>query len=215
MKIVEGNDLLYGIAGGFFEANEFLPNKKKDQYVRRGRRGLVDTFSVRLSKKADGTLWHHLTLDFIDAEVDRLFSSVEDQARHALGLEKISMKRATCSTTDWKSLYADTCAKQDGLWFTSLENIVRSPAPAEYEKMIEIGIKWFDKIHHFDALKDHCLDARTTHSFQICLTAVSIHSPKDLAVTFDRIVHDNVNYLGWEKSHVEAFYDALLQARHT
>lgn len=209
MNISEGYKKLATLVGNYFGSKGFLVNKKGDLYTR-GRMDLVDTFVIRLSKTSNGQLWHHLTMDFENKKVERLFSVIEKKARLSLGLDEISKKRATCVITDWKPLYADAGLKSNNFWFTNLENIVKDDSiPEDYKSMIDIGIKWFDKISNVDNLVAHCLEAGTTHSFQNCLAASKIYSPHNLSEIYSRIVENNLEYPGWEKDEVEVFYKIL------
>jgi hypothetical protein len=211
MDISEGNEKLYAGVGDYFESNGFFPNKKKDRYIRR-RNGLIDTFCIRLSKKkGDGRLWHHLTLDFLNEEIDRLFSTVEDKTRLSFGLNKIPQKRATCSVTDWKSLYAKAGLSFDQLWFIAFDRLFQNDKVVDgYRFMIDAGVNWFDKINSTKDLLAHCLEARDTHSFEIYLTTIKIRIPNDLSTAYERIAKENSEYFGWDQEEVAAFYKFLV-----
>jgi hypothetical protein len=208
MNIAEGYEQLFATVGGSFESRGFLPNKKKDAYVRK-REGATDTFSVRLSKKQNGRLWHHLTLEYVSAEIDRLFGVVEGKTRSSLGLAKIAAKRPTCAVTDWKSLLTKG---QGNFWFVAFDELFHGDrAVAGYDSMIDAGVKWFDKMNDTDALLNHCLKAGDIHSIEIYLTALKIRRAEQLSPQYARLSKDHAD-LDWDDDELPVFYKNLAAA---
>jgi len=212
MNISEGLDKAFANVGQYFGSRGFLPSKKKDRYIREVD-GIIDAFSLRLSKKSNGQLWHHLTMEFENVEVNQLFYRIEKQARDSLGLEDIGVRRPTCSVTDWKFLLdVSSQASKKCLWFAKFEAIFSDDFDsAGYKDMIDAGVRWFEKVHHVDGLVDYCLSARTTHSLQNCLAAIRIYRPNELESVFHRILNENKEYFGWDQDEFVAFYNFLLK----